>query len=138
MSEQVDAAEALKGSARIEATARVRSRWYVRYLWLFAAWQLVLVPTVLLWHGRTGALVSASANALVVVGLTLFAKRQPVIPHGYGALPLKVIGVWAVAYVLALVLGFTAFADSVTFAVVAALACALPASAAAWREARAA
>ncbi|MER6504837.1 hypothetical protein ABT218_37450 [Streptomyces sp. NPDC001455] len=137
MSEQVDAAEALKGSAWIEATVRVRSRWYVSYLWLFAVWQLVLVPAVLLWHGPTGALVSASASALVVMGLSLFAKRQPVIPHGYGSLPLKVIGVWAAAYVLALVLGFTVFVGSVTFAAVAALACALPASAAAWREARA-
>lgn len=137
MGEQVDAAAALKGIAGIEATARARSHWYVRYLWLFAVWQLVLVPAVLLWHGPTGALVSASANGLVVMGLSLFATRQPVMPHGYGGKHLKVIGVWAAAYVLALVLGFTAFVGSVAFAAVAALACALPASAAAWREARA-
>ncbi|MFJ6053746.1 hypothetical protein [Streptomyces sp. NPDC092307] len=39
------------------------------------------------------------------------------------------IGAWAVAYVLTLVLGFTVFLDGV--------ACALPAAAAAWHEARA-
>ncbi|MEV5986320.1 hypothetical protein AB0L85_15025 [Streptomyces sp. NPDC052051] len=138
MREQADAAAALKWTVRIEATTRVRSRWYVSYLWLFAVWQLVLVPAVLLWHGPTGALVSALVNALVVMGLSLFATRQPVIPHGYGGLHFKVIGAWAAAYVLALVLGFTVFVDSVAFAAVAALACALPASAAAWREARAA
>ncbi|MFF2957501.1 hypothetical protein ACFVT1_00970 [Streptomyces sp. NPDC057963] len=138
MREQVDAAAALNGIARIEATARARSRWYVGYLWLFAVWQLVLVPAVLLWHGPTGALVSALANALVVMGLSLFATRQPVVPRGYGGLHLKVIGAWAAVYVLALVLGFTIFVGSVAFAAAAALACALPASAAAWREARAA
>ncbi|WP_405676342.1 hypothetical protein OG239_41595 [Streptomyces sp. NBC_00868] len=138
MGEQAAAAAALKGTARIETTARVRSRWYVGYLWLFAVWQLVLVPAVLLWHGATGALVSALANALVVMGLSLFAVRQPVIPRGYGGLHLKVVGAWAAAYVLALVLGFTVFVSSVAFAAVAALVCALPASAAAWREARAA
>lgn len=136
MSEQADAAAALKGTARIEATVRVRSRWYVGYLLLFAVWQLVLVPAVLLWRGPTGALVSALANALVVVGLSLFAIRQPVTPRGYGGLHLKVIGAWTAAYVPALVLGFTVFASSVAFAAVAAFVCALPASAAAWREAR--
>ncbi|MEU9125773.1 hypothetical protein AB0C96_39180 [Streptomyces sp. NPDC048506] len=137
MHEQVDAAAALKGIARIEATARVRSRWYVGYLWLFAVWQLVLVPAVLLWHGRTGALVSGLANALVLLGLSLFAMRQPVVPHGYGGRNLRVIGAWAVAYVLALVLGLAFFVDSVAFAAMAALVCALPGAAAAWREARA-
>ncbi|MFJ7497951.1 hypothetical protein ACIQZB_44095 [Streptomyces sp. NPDC097727] len=138
MSEQADAAAALKGTSRIEATARVRSRWYMAYLWLFAVWQLVLVPAVLLWHGATGALVSALANALVVMGLSLFAVRQPVTPRGYGGLHIKVMVAWTAAYILALVLGYTVFMNGVAFAVVAALVCALPAAAAAWREARAA
>ncbi|MFD8977891.1 hypothetical protein [Streptomyces sp. NPDC059593] len=137
MREQVDAAAALKGVARIEATARGRSGWYAGYLWLFAVWQLVLVPAVLLWHGPTGTLVSTLANALVVMGLSLFATRQPVVPRGYGGRHLRVIGAWAVAYVLTLALGLTVFVDSLAFAAVAALACALPAAAAARREARA-
>ncbi|MCJ1675861.1 hypothetical protein MTF65_00495 [Streptomyces sp. APSN-46.1] len=70
------------------------------------------------------------------MGLSLFATRQPVVPRGYGGTHLRVIGAWAVAYVLTLVLGFTVFPDSVAFAAVAALACALPAAAAAWREGR--
>ncbi|MFF3691485.1 hypothetical protein [Streptomyces sp. NPDC002187] len=137
MHEQADAATALKGIARIEATARRRSGWYAGYLWLFAVWQLVLVPAVLLWHGPTGTLVSTLANALVVTGLSLFATRQPVVPHGYAGRHLRVIGAWAVAYVLTLALGVTVFVDSVAFAATAALVCALPASVAAWREARA-
>ncbi|MFE4617409.1 MULTISPECIES: hypothetical protein [Streptomyces] len=137
MRERVDAAAALKGVARIEATARGRSGWYAGYLWLFAVWQLVLVPAVLLWHGPTGTLVSTLANALVVMGLSLFATRQPVVPRGYGGRHLRVIGAWTVAYVLTLALGLTVFVDSVAFAAVAALACALPAAAAARREARA-
>lgn len=138
MREQADAAAALKGIARIEATARQRSGWFAGYLWLFAGWQLVLVPAVLLWHGRTGTLVSTLANALVVMGLSLFAARQPVVPRGYGGRHLTVIGAWAVSYLLALSLGLTVFVDSITFAAVAALACALSAASAAWREGRAA
>ncbi|MEE1753059.1 hypothetical protein [Streptomyces sp. SP18CS02] len=134
MSEQIGAAAALKGIAGIEATARGRSRWYVGYLWLFATWQLVLVPAVLLWHGPVGTLTSTLANALVVMGLSLFATRQPVVPHGYGRLHLKVIGAWAAVHVLTLALGLTVFVDSLAYATVAAFACALPAAAAAWRE----
>ncbi|WP_327134478.1 hypothetical protein OG311_31805 [Streptomyces sp. NBC_01343] len=137
MSEQVDAAASLQGIGRIEGIVRGQSGWYVGYLWLFAAWQLVLVPAVLLWHGRTGAMVSTLANALVVMGLSLFATRQPVVPRGYGGRHLKVIGAWAVAYVLSLVLGYTVFPDSVAFAAVAALACALPAAATAGQKGRA-
>ncbi|MFE9803922.1 MULTISPECIES: hypothetical protein [Streptomyces] len=137
MSEQANAVASLKGTARIEATARGRSGWYVGYLWLFAVWQLALVPAVLMWHGRTGTLVSTLANAVVVMGLSVFATKQPVVPRGYGGRHLRVIGAWAVAYVLTLVLGFTVFLDSVAFVVVAAVACALPAAAAAWHEARA-
>ncbi|MFF9864686.1 hypothetical protein ACF1G0_04575 [Streptomyces sp. NPDC013953] len=136
MDARADAAASLKDMARIEATARGRSGWYAAYLWVFAGWQLVLVPTVVLWHGRTGTLVSTLANALVVVGLSLFAIRQPVVPRGYGGRHLRVIGGWAVAYLLTLALAFTAFPDSVVFAVAAALGCALPAAWAAWREGR--
>ncbi|MFF9077855.1 hypothetical protein ACF1BP_36740 [Streptomyces sp. NPDC014735] len=138
MPEQIDAAAALKGVARIEATARARSRWYVRYLWMFAGWQLIVVPAVLLWHGMVGALVSACANAVVVMGLSLFTVRQPVMPRGYARVHLRVIGAWTAAYAVALVLGFLVFADSVAFAAAAALVCALPAAATAWREGRAA
>ncbi|UQX02178.1 hypothetical protein [Streptomyces sp. RerS4] len=137
MGEQADAAAALKGIALMETTTRRRGDWYAGYLWLFAGWQLVLVPAVLLWHGPTGTVVSTLANALVVMGLSLFATRQPVVPRGLGSRHLKVIGAWAVAYVSALALGLTVFGDSVAFVVAAAVACALPAAIAAWREARA-
>ncbi|MEU7064535.1 hypothetical protein [Streptomyces sp. NPDC046161] len=137
MLEQADAAASLKGIGRIEGTVRGRSGWYVGYLWLFAVWQLVLVPAVLLWHGRTGTLVSALANAVVVMGLSLFATRQPVVPRGYAGRHLRAIGAWAVAYVVSLVLGYGFFPDSVAFAGVAALVCALPAAAVAYRMGRA-
>lgn len=137
MLEQADAAASLKGIGRIEGTVRGRSGWYVGYLWLFAVWQLVLVPAVLLWHGRTGTLVSTLANAAVVMGLSLFATRQPVVPRGYAGRHLRVIGAWAVAYVVSLVLGYGFFPDSVAFAGVAALVCALPVAAVAYRMGRA-
>ncbi|MEU3776298.1 hypothetical protein AB0F11_24420 [Streptomyces sp. NPDC032472] len=137
MSGQAEAAAALKGIARIEATTRGRSGWYTGYLWLFAGWQLVLVPAVLLWHGPIGTVVSTSVNALVVSGLSLFATRQPVVPRGFAGRHLRVIGAWTATYLLSLAVGLTVFLDSVPFAAGAALACALPAASAAWREQRA-
>ncbi|MFI5542399.1 hypothetical protein ACIA6E_01365 [Streptomyces sp. NPDC051815] len=136
MHEQAAAAASLKDLARIEGTVRGHSGWYVAYLWLFAAWQLALVPAVLLWHGPVGTLVSTAANALVVAGLSVFATRRPVVPRGHGSLHLRVIGAWAVAYILALVLGYAFFRDGVAFAAVAALVCALPPAAAALRGGR--
>ncbi|MGE7389055.1 hypothetical protein ACQKM2_26650 [Streptomyces sp. NPDC004126] len=138
MNEQTAAAAALKGIARIEADARQRSRRLTGCLWAFAGWQLLLVPTVLLWHGRTGTLVATAANAVVVVALSAFATRQPVVPRGHARRYLGAIGAWAATYVLALVLGLTVFADSTAYAAGAALLCALPPAAAAWREGRAA
>ncbi|MEU9715579.1 hypothetical protein [Streptomyces sp. NPDC047976] len=138
MTEQAAAAAALKGIARIEAGARQRSRRLTGCLWAFAGWQLVLVPTVVLWHGRTGTLVSTVANAVVVMALSAFATRQPAVPRGHGRRYLGAIGAWAAAYVLSLALGLTLFADSTAFAAAAALLCALPPAAAAWREVRAA
>ncbi|MBD0708903.1 hypothetical protein BU197_10985 [Streptomyces sp. CBMA291] len=138
MQERTEAVAALSGIARIEATARGKSRWYVRYLWMFAAWQLVLVPTLLLWRGPAGVMAGTAANGVVVLGLSLFATRQPVTPRGYGGRHAKVFGAWGVAYAAALVLGLTLFTGSVVFAVVAALVCALPGAVAAVREARAA
>ncbi|MFE6101193.1 hypothetical protein [Streptomyces laurentii] len=136
MPEQMDAAAVLAGAARIEATARARSRWYVRYLWMFACWQLILVPAVLLWHGMVGAMVSSGANAVVAVSLGLFTVRQPVMPQGYARQHLRMIGAWVAAYGLALALGFLVFTDSVAFAAAAAVVCALPAVVTAWREGR--
>ncbi|WP_405978220.1 hypothetical protein [Streptomyces sp. NBC_00158] len=138
MSERTAAAAALKGIARIEAGARQRSRRPTGCLWAFAGWQLVLVPTVLLWHGRTGTLVSTLANAVVVMALSAFAVRQPVTPRGHARRYLRAIGAWAAAYVLSLALGLTVLADSTAFVAGAALLCALPPAAAAWREGRAA
>lgn len=136
MNEQAAAATALKGIARIEAGARQQSRRLTGCLWAFAGWQLVLVPTVLLWHGRTGTLVSTAANALVVMGLSLFATRQRVVPRGHGRRYVAAIGAWAAAYGLSLALGLTVFEDSTAYAAGAALLCALPPAAAALREVR--
>ncbi|MFJ3877294.1 hypothetical protein ACIPW5_07555 [Streptomyces sp. NPDC090077] len=138
MTEQAAAAAALKGIARIEAGTRQRSRWLTGCLWAFAGWQLLLVPTVLLWHGRTGTLVSTVANAAVVTALSAFTMRQPVVPRGHGRRHLGAIGAWAAAYALSLALGLTVFTDNTAFVAAAALLCALPPAAAAWREARAA
>ncbi|AXE28112.1 hypothetical protein C0216_31970 (plasmid) [Streptomyces globosus] len=134
---QADAISTLQGTARIEAAASQAGRgWYGRYLWLFAAWQLVLVPAVLLWRGPAALAVTMPANVLAVTALSVFAVRQPVVPRGLGRSHLTVIAAWAAAYAASLALGLSAFEGSIPFAAAAALACAAPAAAAALRESR--
>ncbi|ARF58290.1 hypothetical protein [Streptomyces gilvosporeus] len=126
MSEIADARETLGRAAELEKQVRARSGWYVRYLWMFAAWQLLLVPAVLLWHGPAASIGASVGNVLVVMALSAYAARQRVVRRGFALTHGIVMASWAVLYVLALVLGEAAFTDSPVFAAVAAVACALP------------
>jgi hypothetical protein len=136
MSEVDDAVGTLGRVGDLERKTRVRSGWYARYLWTFAAGQLVLVPMALLWHGLTEALVFALTNTLLVTALSVYAARQPVVRRGFGIKHGLMMGSWGVTYALGIALGTTAFVDSQAFAAAAAAACALPLATGAWLEAR--
>ncbi|MEW2085808.1 hypothetical protein [Streptomyces sp. NPDC005283] len=137
MSEQTDAAAALKRANLAESATRRRgSGWYARYLVVFAAGQLLLVPMAVLWQGRSAALVFAVVNAVLVGGLSMYAARQRVIRRGFGARHGTLIGSWAVAYSLTVALSVSAFRGSAVFAVVGAVWCALPPAVGAWQETR--
>lgn len=134
MHEFTDARVALARAADVEHAAQVRSGWYARYLWAFAAWQLVLVPVSVLWHGFAPSLVYGPANGLLVAGLSMYAARQRVVRRGLGVRHGVVMGAWATLFMPAVILGNTVFADSPVFAAVAAPVCALPFAAGAWLE----
>ncbi|MGW1199348.1 hypothetical protein ACWD4B_26430 [Streptomyces sp. NPDC002536] len=136
MHEFTDARVTLARAAGLETAARGRSGWYARYLWAFAAWQLVLVPVSVLWHGFASSLVYGPANALLVVGLSLYAARQRAVRRGFGVKHGVVMGSWAAVFVLAVTLGNTVFVNSPAFAVAATSACVLPPAAGAWLEMR--
>ncbi|MGW4200818.1 hypothetical protein [Streptomyces sp. NPDC004726] len=136
MNDFADAGGALGRAADVENEARKRSDWYARYLWVFAAAQLVLVPMALLWRGLVAALIFTLANLLLVSALSVYAARQRVIRRGFGARHGKVMGSWVAAFALAVALSTTVFEGSVPFAVVATVWCALTPAVAAWRERR--
>ncbi|WP_330331139.1 hypothetical protein OHS33_16345 [Streptomyces sp. NBC_00536] len=126
MRESADARRRLGRAAEVEAAAREESGWYARYLWIFAAGQLVLVPMTVLWQGVTSAVVFGLANALLVTGLSVYATHQKVVRRGFGLRHGVIIGTWAVLFTLAVSLGVAAFGATPGFAAVAAVACALP------------
>ncbi|MCY0942858.1 MULTISPECIES: hypothetical protein [Streptomyces] len=136
MSDSERAVGALGRAVGLEKAARARSGWYARYLWIFAAGQLVLVPVSLLWHGPASAVFFALANTLLVTGLSVYAARQRVVRRGFGLKHGLLIGSWATVFGLAVVLGTTVFTDDVAFAAAAALGCALPPALGAWSESR--
>ncbi|MFD5890401.1 hypothetical protein ACFWHQ_31105 [Streptomyces sp. NPDC060334] len=123
---------------RMERAALLNSGWYARYLWAFGAGQLVLVPVSLLWHGVAQAVVFATANMLLVGGMSVYAARQRVVRRGFGLKHGLVIGTWSVVFAATVVLGTEVFRDNLAFTVVAAVACALPAVVGAVTERRAA
>ncbi|MBF6048523.1 hypothetical protein GO001_25505 [Streptomyces sp. NRRL B-1677] len=131
-----DAEVALRRAADVEKAARERSGWHARYLWAFAAGQLVLVPVAVLWHGFASAVAFGLGNTFFVTGLSLYAARQRVVRRGFGVKHGLVVGTWAVVFVLSVTLGSSAFGSSPAFAVVAALMCALPLATGAWLEMR--
>ncbi|MFD9480502.1 MULTISPECIES: hypothetical protein [Streptomyces] len=136
MQESAKAVGALGRAAGLEQAARRRSGWYARYLWAFAAGQLVLVPMAVLGRGPVSVVVLGVANVLLVTGLSVYAARQQVVRRGFGVKHGVLVGSWAVVFALVVVLGFTVFGRSVPFAVGAALACALPLAVGAWTETR--
>ncbi|MEV5376030.1 hypothetical protein AB0L26_08640 [Streptomyces nondiastaticus] len=131
-----DAEVALGRVADVEKAARARSGWYARYLWAFAAGQLVLVPIAVLWHGFASAMAFGFVNMVLVTGLSLYAARQRVVRRGFGVKHGVIVGIWAAVFVLTVTLGNTAFANSPAFAAAAALTCALPLATGAWLEMR--
>lgn len=134
MNDFVDAGGALGHAADVESEARRRSGWYARYLGVFAAGQLVLVPIALLWRGLLGALVFSLTNLVLIAGLSVYAARQRSVRRGFAARHGLVLGTWAVAFAVAIGWGISAFEGSVTYALVAAIWCAIPPAVAGWWE----
>ncbi|GAA2630610.1 MULTISPECIES: hypothetical protein [Streptomyces] len=136
MQETAKAVGALGRAAGLERAARQRSGWYARYLWAFAAGQLVLVPIAVLWHGPVSAVVFAVTNALLVTGLSVYAARQRVMRRGFGVKHGVMMGSWATVFALTITVGTAVFGHGVPFAAVGALACALAPAVGAWTEMR--
>ncbi|MFF0449708.1 hypothetical protein ACFYT4_25405 [Streptomyces sp. NPDC004609] len=87
-----DAGGALGHAADVESESVRRSGWYARYLWVYAAGQLALVPMALLWRGLAAALVLSLFNLTLVSGLSVYAARQRVVRRGFGAaVPLSTV-----------------------------------------------
>ncbi|WP_030773909.1 MULTISPECIES: hypothetical protein [unclassified Streptomyces] len=136
MEETAKAVGALGRAADLERVARQRSGWYARYLWAFAAGQLVLVPMAVLWRGPVSAVVFGVTNALLVTGLSVYAARQRVMRRGFGVKHGVMMATWTTLFSLTITVGTEMFGDGVPFAAAAALACAMPPAVGAWTEMR--
>ncbi|MFB7258363.1 hypothetical protein [Streptomyces nojiriensis] len=136
MQDSAKAVGALGRAAGLERAARLRSGWYARYLWVFAAGQLVLVPMAVLWRGPVSAVVFGVTNALLVTGLSVYTVRQRVMRRGFGMKHGMMMASWTVVFALTITVGTAVFGHGAPFAAVGALACALPPAVGAWTEMR--
>ncbi|TNY37871.1 hypothetical protein EIO00_06400 [Thermomonospora catenispora] len=121
----MDARAALARARALQERVRHRSRWYARFLWLFGAGSFV--TTLLLAFGTPVRLVAAGLWGALVIGLSVYAVRQPVARHGFGVRHGVVIGVWATVYAVVVTVGVTAFDGDLRWWLPGAVAVALPA-----------
>ncbi|MGK5641100.1 hypothetical protein ACSNOK_22715 [Streptomyces sp. URMC 126] len=133
MYDRDDSMARLRDAERYATAARHRSGWYAVCLWVFTGWQLLLVPTVVLWRGPIAATVVGVLNATLVMAISWYAGKQSVVPLHFTRRHLAVVGAWAALYVGTVLLSATVLAGSVPLAVLGALACALPPAAGALR-----
>jgi hypothetical protein len=136
MSEYTDAVAALSRADSLENTAWRRSGWYLNFLLLYGAAQLLTVPALVLLPHPVGVLVSVGLHTVVVLGLSVYTARQRTVRPGFGRRHAAVLAGWAVAFALTAWLGSTVLHGSVAFAVAASSACVLPLAAGAWCEIR--
>lgn len=125
MSEPMDAHAALAHAHALQERVRRRSRWYARYLWLFGAGSFV--TTLLLAFDTSVRVVSMGLWGVLVIGLSLYAARQPVARRGFGVRHGVIIGIWAAVYSTVVVIGVTTFDGDLRWWAPGAVAAALPA-----------
>ncbi|WP_433548717.1 hypothetical protein ACQPZG_29460 [Streptomyces sp. CA-294286] len=136
MSEHANAVTALRRAEKLESASWRGSNWYVRFLLLYGAAQLVMAPALVLGQGLVGTASAVGVNTVVIAALSVYMARQRTLRRGFGVLHGAVVGSWGAAFGLTAGLGTTVFRGSPSFAVVATLACALPFAVAAWFEIR--
>lgn len=103
------ATDTLDTAIRMNATARRSTRWYAGYLGAFAALSLVMALLFGVMGGRWGATVATPVWVLSVGALTVWAVRHKTTVQHMTRLHLLVIGCWAAAWMLTVLLGSTVF-----------------------------
>ncbi|MEU4539148.1 hypothetical protein AB0G15_30270 [Streptosporangium sp. NPDC023825] len=134
--EHMSPTEALARARELDALVRNRSRWYSQYLVLFGVATLVMVPVLGFASGVLAVAVSTTLWMAFVAALIVYAARQPVSRHGYGARHGVIMAAWGVLYLGVLLCGVVWFPGEPAWWLPGAVLVSLPPFAGAYLEAR--
>ena len=116
----------LRRAADLSGRAQRATRWYARYLLVFAAGSFALSVLTGTLPSRPGVLITTLLWVGLVVALSVYAARQRVAIRNFGRLHGAVMAGWTLAWCATVVLGGQFFAGRTWWWVLGGLAVALP------------
>jgi hypothetical protein len=118
----------LLGTAeRLAQRSRRAARWYAVYLLLYGVGTFALALLIGLAPGPMGVGVGMGVWLVLLIGLTLYQRRQQALIKRFARLHLIVISTWAALWVGTVVVGTVVFVGDLTWWIPAGLVTALPA-----------
>ncbi len=121
-------AQDLIGTAeRLAQRSRRAARWYAVYLLFYGVGTFALALLIGIAPGPLGVSLGMGLWLLLLVGLTVYQRRQRALIKRFARLHLIVISTWAVLWVVTVVVGTIFFVGDLTWWIPAGLVTALPA-----------
>ena len=121
-------AQALLGTAeRLAQRSRRAARWYALYLLLYGVGTFALALLIGIAPGPLGVSLGMGVWMVLLIGLTVYQRRQQALIRQFARLHLIVISTWAVLWVITVVVGTIFFVGDLSWWVPAGLVTALPA-----------
>lgn len=121
-------AQDLLGTAeRLAQRSRRAARWYAVYLLLYGVGTFALALLIGIVPGPLGVGIGMGVWLVLLVGLTVYQRRQQALIKRFARLHLIVIATWATLWVITVVVGTVVFVGDLTWWVPAGVVTALPA-----------
>ncbi|WP_331765713.1 hypothetical protein [Embleya sp. NBC_00896] len=117
---------ALAQAERLKESVDRQSRWVIRFQLAYGTMAFAQVLTLALLGGRLGAIVSTAVWVPLIVGLSVYAARQPVAHRGMAVTHYVMMGTWATLYGLVLGIGVAFFPGDPAWWLAGAVLVALP------------
>ncbi len=124
---ETSADELLTSAERLAQRSRRAARWYAFYLLLYALGTVVLAFLIGVAPGPLGVSLGMGLWLVLLVGLTLYQRKQQALIKKFAALHTIVILTWAPLWVLTVIVGTFYFVGDLSFWLPAGIVTALPA-----------
>lgn len=121
-----DAAESLARADVLTTKARRSTRWYGRYLLVYAAGAFALSLAFGLIPVKTAVIIVMPVWVVFLSATTAYAQRHKTAIKGLGTVQAWVIGSWAILWGLVISLGVSRFQDWLPWWILGGIALALP------------